>query len=203
MKTILIFILFLQSFSIVEAQDKKIKSMKEEIITLGSGCFWCTEAVYESVKGVSSVVSGYSGGLVADPTYKQVCTGTTGHAEVVQISFDPDVISLEEILFIFFKTHDPTTLNRQGADVGTQYRSVIFYRSEEQKKLADSIINELNNQHIFENPVVTQVQKFNKFYMAEDYHQNYYERNPYQGYCNAVITPKLSKFKKDFSGVLK
>lgn len=203
MKTILIFILFLQSFYIVEAQDKKINSMKEEIITLGSGCFWCTEAVYESVKGVRKAVSGYSGGLVADPSYKEVCEGTTGHAEVVQVTFDPEIISLEEILFIFFKTHDPTTLNRQGEDVGTQYRSVIFYRSEEQKELADSLINELNNQHIFENPVVTQVQKFNKFYMAEDYHQNYYERNPYQGYCNAVITPKLSKFKKDFSGVLK
>lgn len=203
MKTILIFILFLQSFSMVEAQDKKINSMKEEVVTLGSGCFWCSEAVYESVKGVIKVVSGYSGGLTVNPSYKEVSTGTTGHAEVVQITFDPEVISFEEILFIFFKTHDPTTLNRQGADIGTQYRSVIFYHTDKQQEVADSLIRELENQQIFENKIVTQIQKFNTFYIAEEYHQNYYARNPYQGYCNAVIAPKLSKFKKDFSKSLK
>ncbi|MCF8380303.1 MAG: peptide-methionine (S)-S-oxide reductase MsrA [Bacteroidales bacterium] len=177
--------------------------MKEEVVTLGSGCFWCSEAVYESVKGVIKVVSGYSGGLTVNPSYKEVSTGTTGHAEVVQITFDPEVISFEEILFIFFKTHDPTTLNRQGADIGTQYRSVIFYHTDKQQEVADSLIRELENQQIFENKIVTQIQKFNTFYIAEEYHQNYYARNPYQGYCNAVIAPKLSKFKKDFSKSLK
>lgn len=203
MKTIILLILILNGLSGVGESDKIKNSMKEEMVTLGSGCFWCSEAVFESVKGVTKAVSGYSGGFAANPSYKEVCTGETGHAEVVQINFDPDVISFEEILFIFFKTHDPTTLNRQGADVGTQYRSVIFYHTEKQKEIADSIIDELNNQQIYENLVVTQVQKFNHFYMAEDYHQNYYEKNPDQGYCNAVIQPKLTKFKKDFSKSLK
>ena len=187
----------------MEASDKIINPMKEEIITLGSGCFWCSEAVYESVRGVNSVVSVYSGGSIIGPSYKEVCTGNTGHAEVVQIAYNPDEISLEDLLLIFFKTHDPTTLNRQGGDIGTQYRSVIFYHSENQKEIAEKLIKSLTEQHIYENPIVTLVQKNEHFYRAEEYHQNYYAKNPYQGYCNAVIQPKLSKFKKDFSKALK
>ena len=202
MKSIILVFLILNGFINMKASDK-IDSMKEELITLGSGCFWCAEAIYESVKGVNSVVSGYSGGTIAGPSYKEVTTGSTGHAEVVQIAYNPDIISFEELLLIFFKTHDPTTLNRQGADIGTQYRSVIFYHSEDQKQKADALIKSLEEQHIYENPIVTIVKKYDHFYMAEEHHQGYFAKNPYQGYCNAVIQPKLNKFMKDFSKSLK
>ncbi|MBN2046498.1 MAG: peptide-methionine (S)-S-oxide reductase MsrA [Anaerolineaceae bacterium] len=167
-------------------------------ITLGGGCFWCLEAVYQLVNGVKSVTSGYAGGQKPHPTYQQVCTGSTGHAEVVQLEFDPAVISLEEILEIFFSIHDPTTLNRQGADVGTQYRSVIYYHTPEQEEAARAAIRQLEAEHRFTNPIVTEVAPLHVFYPAEEYHQNYFARNPYQGYCQFVISPKVEKFKKHF-----
>lgn len=169
-----------------------------ELATLGSGCFWCTEAVFQQLKGVQSVVSGYSGGQVENPTYEQVTTGRTGHAEVCQIQFDPEQISYEDMLEVFFSTHDPTTLNRQGNDVGTQYRSVIFYHNEEQKKSAERVKKELDESGTWKNPIVTEIIPFDKFYKAEDYHQNYYRNNPNQGYCRLVIAPKLKKFEKVF-----
>ncbi len=174
-----------------------------EKATLGGGCFWCLEAVYQEVRGVASVVSGYAGGHVSNPSYEEVCTGTTGHAEVVQITFDPDVISYREILEIFFAVHDPTTLNRQGADVGTQYRSVIFYHSEEQGKIAKELIEELNSAGIWPNPIVTQVSPFKNFYQAEEYHQNYFKRNPAQPYCQVVIAPKVAQFRQKFKGMIR
>lgn len=177
--------------------------MKEEVATFGSGCFWCTEAIFEELKGVKSVVSGYSGGSVINPSYREVTTGKTGHAEVVQLSFDPEVISYSELLDVFFKTHDPTTLNRQGADVGTQYRSVIFYHNDEQKRLAEKKTEELNAAGVFDDPVVTSVEKLENFYVAEEYHQDYFKKNPDQAYCNAVIRPKLNKIRKDFSSKIK
>lgn len=174
-----------------------------EVTTLGGGCFWCLEAVFVELQGVEKVESGYSGGTVPDPSYEQVCTGNTGHAEVAQITFDPDVISFREILQVFFATHDPTTLNRQGADVGTQYRSVIFYHGEDQKKIAQEMIEELNSANIWPNPIVTEVEPLENYYMAEDYHQDYYKYNSQQPYCQAVITPKLAKFRKNFAEKLK
>jgi peptide-methionine (S)-S-oxide reductase len=174
-----------------------------EVATLGGGCFWCLEAVYDQVQGVTEVVSGYSGGTVPLPTYQQVCTGLTGHAEVVQISFDPERISFKEILQIFFSIHDPTTLNRQGADVGPQYRSAIFYHSEEQKATAEAVIAELGADHIWTDPIITQVVPFEAFFPAEDYHQEYYQNNPWQGYCRVVISPKVAKFRKKFAERLK
>ena len=174
-----------------------------ETATLGSGCFWCTEAVYLSVKGVKEVVSGYSGGKVKDPTYREVCSGLTGHAEVVQVKFDPAVISFEGILEIFWNTHDPTTLNRQGADEGTQYRSVIFYHSEEQRKTAEAYKSQLDKSGVYRSKIVTEISPAATFYKAEDYHQNYYALNPDQGYCQYVIRPKVEKFKKQFAGKLK
>ena len=169
-----------------------------ETATFGSGCFWCTEAVFQQLKGVSSVVPGYSGGHVVNPTYQQVCTGRTGHAEVCQIQFDPEQISYEELLEVFFNIHDPTTLNRQGNDVGTQYRSVIFYHSEEQRKTAERIMAELDDSEAWKNPIVTEIVPFEEFYKAEDYHQNYYRNNPNEGYCRVIIAPKLNKFEKVF-----
>jgi peptide-methionine (S)-S-oxide reductase len=169
-----------------------------ETVTFGSGCFWCTEAVFQQLKGVSIVVSGYSGGHVENPTYEQVVTGRTGHAEVCQIQFDPEQISFEDILEVFFNTHDPTTLNRQGNDVGTQYRSVIFYHNDEQRRTAERIKAELDTSGNWNNPIVTEIVPFEKFYKAEDYHQNYYRNNPNQGYCQLVIAPKLKKFEKVF-----
>ena len=169
-----------------------------ETVTFGSGCFWCTEAVFQQLKGVSSVVSGYSGGHVENPTYEQVVTGRTGHAEVCQIQFDPDQISFEDILEVFFNTHDPTTLNRQGNDIGTQYRSVIFYHTDEQRETAERIKAELDTSGTWKNPIVTEIVPIKKFYKAEDYHQNYYRNNPNQGYCQLVIAPKLRKFEKVF-----
>ncbi|MFW9806628.1 MAG: peptide-methionine (S)-S-oxide reductase MsrA [Candidatus Thorarchaeota archaeon] len=172
--------------------------MYMETATFGSGCFWCTEAVFQQLKGVSSVVSGYSGGHVESPTYQQVCTGRTGHAEVCQIQFDPEQISYDELLEVFFNTHDPTTSNRQGNDVGTQYRSVIFYHSEEQRKTAERVKTELDDTGTWKNPIVTEIVPFEQFYKAEDYHQNYFRNNPNEGYCRLIIAPKLNKFEKVF-----
>lgn len=183
--------------------EVKMSSNKYEIATLGEGCFWCSEAIFQRIKGVIKVESGYSGGNVPNPSYEAVCSGKTRHAEVVQITFDPSIISYRELLEIFFSTHDPTTLNRQGADVGTQYRSVIFYHNEEQKKIAEEIKEKLNDSKIWENPIVTEISPFKNFYKAEDYHQNYYNNNPYQPYCSFVISPKLEKLKKFFSEKLK
>jgi peptide-methionine (S)-S-oxide reductase len=166
--------------------------------TLGGGCFWCLEAVFELVKGVEKVESGYAGGGSPNPTYREVCTGETGHAEVVQVTFDPGVISYRQILEIFFAFHDPTTLNRQGADAGTQYRSVIFFHSPEQKETAENLIRELNEAGIWSRPIVTVVAPLEKFYRAEDYHQGYFRANPGQGYCQAVVAPKVAKFRKQF-----
>jgi peptide-methionine (S)-S-oxide reductase len=171
--------------------------------TLAGGCFWCLEAVYDEIKGVHSVESGYAGGHTANPSYRAVCNGDTGHAEVVQVHFDPNVVSYRDLLNVFFAIHDPTTLNRQGADVGTQYRSAIFYHDEEQKKIAEELIKELNAQQIWDRPIVTEVTRLDKFYMAEDYHQEYFARNPYQPYCMAVVAPKVSKFRKHFLELLK
>ncbi len=176
---------------------------KFETATFGSGCFWCTEAIFERVKGVLTVVSGYSGGDITSPSYESVCTGKTGHAEVCQMQFDPDEISYEELLKIFWKTHDPTTLNRQGADVGTQYRSIILYHNEEQKKSAEFYKEELDNSGAYNHKIVTEISEFKKFYPAEAYHQHYFEKNPYQGYCSFVIAPKVEKFEKVFSEKLK
>jgi peptide-methionine (S)-S-oxide reductase len=172
--------------------------MTHETVTLGGGCFWCTEAIFQELKGVEKVESGYAGGTVANPSYKQVCTGTTGHAEVVQITFDPKVLSLEDLLEVFFALHDPTTLNRQGADSGTQYRSVIFFRNPEQKTAAETVIRSLTARKAFSAPIVTQLAAFTVFYQAEDYHQNYFNDNENQPYCQLVIAPKLAKLNKLF-----
>ena len=172
--------------------------MDQEVVTLGGGCFWCLEAVFGEVEGVQSAESGYMGGAVPNPTYKQVCTGKTGHAEVVQIRFDPATLSFRELLAVFFAIHDPTTLNRQGNDVGTQYRSAIFYHSPEQQKTAEQVIAELRPQ--FKNPIVTQVEPATQFYLAEDYHQDYFANNPHQPYCQMVVWPKVEKFRTKFSG---
>lgn len=174
-----------------------------ETIILGSGCFWCSEAIFQRLEGVSQVESGYCGGDIKNPTYDQVCTGKTSHAEVVRVTYKPNVIGLSELLEVFFKTHDATTLNRQGADVGTQYRSVIFYNSDEQKKVALDIIKELNAKQIWDKPIVTQVVQMSTFYPAEKYHQNYFNDNKNQGYCRFVIVPKLEKFEKVFSDKFK
>ena len=176
---------------------------KLEIATLGGGCFWCTEAVFLEIEGVVKVVPGYSGGSVKNPSYQQVSSGITGHAEVIQVTFKPDVISYREILEIFFTMHDPTQLNRQGADVGTQYRSVIFYHSQEQKQTAEAIIKEMKETNIFNLPIVTQLEPFEAFYEAEDYHKDYYNRNKNQGYSRIVIAPKLDKVQKRFKEKLK
>ena len=191
-----------------EMKIENIKTMNNQnknldTATFGTGCFWCTEAIFERVKGVESVVSGYSGGTVENPSYAQVCTGTTGHAECTQITYDPSVISYDELLEIFWKTHDPTTLNRQGNDVGTQYRSVIFYHNEAQKEKAEYYKKKLTEEKIWDKPIVTEITKFEKFYPAEDYHQEYYDNNQNQGYCAYVITPKVEKFEKIFKNKLK
>lgn len=181
----------------------RIDMNDNELATFGGGCFWCVEAIFERVSGVQDVVSGYSGGTVPDPTYKQVTTGMTGHAEVVQIRFDPGKVSYTALLEIFFKTHDPTTLNRQGADVGTQYRSIILYHSDEQRQQAEKVMQELDRAGIWNNPVVTEIKPFEAFYSAEAYHQEYFENNPDQGYCRVVIQPKVEKFEKVFKEMLK
>ncbi|SHG57577.1 peptide-methionine (S)-S-oxide reductase MsrA [Flavobacterium johnsoniae] len=199
MKNILLICLLALSLNGI-SQNKKANL---ETITLGGGCYWCVEAVYENLDGVKSVVSGFSGGKTANPSYEEVCTGTTGHAEVVQITYDKNITDINEIFKVFFTVHDPTTLNRQGADVGTQYRSVIFYKNDEQKKATESIIAELNKAKVYNNPIVTKVEPFKVFYKAEDYHQNYYANNKNQPYCKMVIQPKLEKFEKVFKDKLK
>lgn len=173
---------------------------KRETATLGGGCFWCLEAVYQEVPGVEDVVSGYSGGHVENPTYQQVCSGSTGHAEVVQVHFDPQAIPYRRILLIFFAIHDPTQLDRQGADVGTQYRSVIFAHSPEQREVAEGLVRELEEEGLFDAPIVTRVEPLEAFYPAEEYHRNYYRTHTEQPYCQAVISPKLAKFRKRFLG---
>jgi peptide-methionine (S)-S-oxide reductase len=174
------------------------KGMEREVITLGGGCFWCMEAVFQQLKGVVSIESGFSGGTVENPTYKQVCTGQTGHAEVVQVTFDLRVVSLHDVLSVFFALHDPTTVNRQGADVGSQYRSVVFYRTPEQRDAVQAVVRELEANKTYSSPIVTQLEPFKAFYKAEAYHQDYYEQNPNQPYCTLVISPKLAKFHKLF-----
>jgi peptide-methionine (S)-S-oxide reductase len=179
------------------------KTQSTETITLGGGCFWCTEAVFEQLKGVEQVESGYAGGRVANPSYEQVCTGSTGHAEVSQITFDPKVISLKEILEVFFTVHDPTTLNRQGNDVGTQYRSVIFYRNDAQKTVAAQAIKDIGAAGIWHGEIVTELAPFTDFYKAENYHQDYFRRNGGQPYCRAIIAPKVRKFREHYHDKLK
>ncbi len=174
-----------------------------EVATLAGGCFWCIEAVYREVEGVQDVVSGYTGGTTPNPSYEEVCSGRTGHAEAVRVTFDPAVISYREILEIFFSVHDPTTLNRQGADVGTQYRSAIFYGGEEQKDAAEALIAELDDRQLWDRPIVTQVVPADDFYPAEEYHHDYFSRNPNQGYCRAVISPKVGKLRQRWAHLLK
>lgn len=176
---------------------------RRETATLAGGCFWCLEAVFEQLRGVVRVKSGYSGGHVANPSYREVCTGRTGHAEVVQVAFDPDGVSYRELLEVFFAIHDPTQLNRQGPDVGTQYRSAIFYHTENQKETAERLIAELSEEGLFDDPIVTEVAPLEAFYLAEDYHDEYYRRNTSQPYCQAVISPKLAKFRRKFADRLK
>ena len=175
----------------------------KEVATLAGGCFWCLEAVFDDLKGVDSVESGYMGGRTVNPTYADVCSGETGHAEVTQLTFDPKQVSFREILEVFFVIHDPTTLNRQGNDVGTQYRSAIFYHSADQKATAEQVIANMSAAKIYEDPIVTEVVPASKFYMAEDYHQEYFRRNPAQPYCSFVVRPKVAKFRKHFLGKLK
>ena len=169
-----------------------------EVATLGGGCFWCLDAVYRDVRGVERVVSGYAGGSVPHPTYEQVCSGRTGHAEVVQITFDPRVVSFRELLEVFYTIHDPTTLNRQGADVGTQYRSIVLYQSPEQRETAEEVIAELTSARVWDAPIVTQIEPLQAFYPAEDYHQDYFARNPSQPYCQVVVAPKVAKFRQKY-----
>lgn len=185
--------------------QKNNKTMNDQlaVATFGNGCFWCTEAIFQQLKGVKTVLPGYIGGEVKNPTYKEVCTGTTGHAEAIQITYDPEVISYRELLDVFFYTHDPTTLNRQGADVGTQYRSAIFFHTKEQESDAVKIIEQLTAEGVYSDPIVTEIAAFDIFYDAEEYHQNYYINNKNQGYCRAVINPKLDKFMKKYGSKTK
>lgn len=178
-------------------------SSRTEVATLGGGCFWCLEAVYGELRGVEKVESGYSGGHVPNPTYRQVCSETTGHAEVVQLTFDPEVLSFREVLEVFFTIHDPTTLNRQGADVGESYRSAVFYHDEDQRRVTEEVISELEAKGIWDAPIVTQVTPFEEFYVAEDYHQEYFQNNAYQPYCQVIIAPKVAKFRKQHLNRLK
>lgn len=174
-----------------------MNSSNQEVATLAGGCFWCLDAVFRGLKGVEQVVSGYAGGTVANPSYEAVCAGRTGHAEVVQVTFDPAVLSYRDLVAVFFGIHDPTTLNRQGADAGTQYRSAIYYHGAEQERTAREVIAELERDQVFDSPIVTEVAPFTVFYPAEEYHQDYFRRNPGQGYCRAVIAPKVAKFRKE------
>lgn len=178
------------------------QSAPSEVATLAGGCFWCIEAVFREVNGVESVISGYTGGTTANPTYQQICAGETSHAEAVDVTFDPAKISYREILEIFFSVHDPTTLNRQGVDTGTQYRSAIFYHNEQQKAMAEQIIRELNDANVWATPIVTEVTPLQEFYPAEDYHQEYFERNPEYTYCRMVIAPKIAKFRKQYPEII-
>lgn len=177
--------------------------MTTELATLAGGCFWCLEAVFEQLRGVTKVVSGYAGGHVPNPSYEAVCTGTTGHAEVVQVAFDPNELSYRDLLGVFFTLHDPTTLDRQGGDVGTQYRSAIFYHDDEQRRAAEEVVRELEAEHVFDEPIVTKLEPLQAFYPAEEYHREYYRRNPTQGYCRAVIAPKVAKLRSKYLEKLK
>jgi peptide-methionine (S)-S-oxide reductase len=196
-------------FSIVNISGQSAITKKSnmsnnlETATLANGCFWCTEAIFQRLNGVESVISGYSGGTVKNPSYQEVITGRTGHAEVIQIEFDPLVVTFQDVLDVFFSTHDPTTLNRQGYDIGTQYRSAIFYHSPEQKETSEEFIRALTEAGVYEQPIVTEVTGFDNFYKAENYHQNYYNNNRTQGYCMAIINPKLEKFIKKYKDKLK
>ena len=183
--------------------EKQIKTIAMETITLGAGCFWCVEAIFQDIKGVESVVSGYTNGKVKNPSYKEVCLGNTGHAEVVQLVYNPEIVSLAKILEVFFQTHNPTTLNRQGADTGTQYRSGIYYHNEEQKEIARDVFNQLDDSGAFTDAIVTEIEAIESFYPAEGYHQDYFDLNGTNPYCSAVIRPKVEKFKKTFSEILK
>ena len=199
----ILLILYLSLFNLSSPDVMNVQNENLEVATFGAGCFWCVEAVFERIKGVESVVSGYAGGNVKNPTYREVTSGLTGHAEVTQIKYDPEIVSFSELLEIFWKTHDPTTLNRQGADVGTQYRSAIFYHDENQKKLAQKYKDELNGAGAFKNPIITEIVPYTEFYVAEDYHQQYYDLNSKQPYCQYVIAPKLEKLEKVFADKLK
>lgn len=201
--TMVIFTLFSMMLNSMGQTAKEGGAGQGELATFGGGCFWCVEAIFERINGVHGVQSGYSGGHVEHPAYKQVTTGETGHAEVVQIRYDPAVIGYTALLEVFFKTHDPTTLNRQGADVGTQYRSTVFYHNEKQRQQAENVIRELDQAGIWNDPIVTHVEPFEVFYNAEGYHQEYFENNPNQGYCRVVIQPKVEKFEKVFKDILK
>jgi peptide-methionine (S)-S-oxide reductase len=210
MKTALIYLIVLLTMipsgsksSMSQNKNMETKDAGSKTVVFAGGCFWCTEAIFDELKGVQKVVSGYSGGKVANPTYEQVCTGRTGHAECTQITYDPSKIKFAELLEVFWMTHDPTTLNRQGADSGTQYRSAIFYTDEDQKQEAIAYKAKLEKEKIWSDPIVTEITKFEKFYPAENYHQLYYQNNPNQGYCRIVITPKIEKFKKIFADKLK
>lgn len=204
--TLVCFVLILVSISCQSQHtktDKKMTQHKNELATFGGGCFWCTEAIFDQVEGVLKATSGYAGGETKNPTYDEVCSGATGHAEVIQVEFNPSVISYTQLLEIFFKTHDPTTPNQQGADRGTQYRSVIFYHNTLQKENAESIIKELNEAKIWNSPIVTEVTSFDEFYSAEQHHQEYFANNSKQMYCQLVIVPKLEKFEKLFKDKMK
>jgi peptide-methionine (S)-S-oxide reductase len=196
-KPLIIILLFMAIIEGISQGNNK------EVAILGAGCFWCVEAVFEELQGVESVESGYTGGTVEEPTYKQICTGNTGHAEVARITFDPAVVTFKEILEVFWKTHDPSTLNRQGADVGTQYRSAVFYLSESQKETAEHYKKRLNESGAYTAPIITEITRAGKYYPAENYHQDYYLQNPEQGYCRYVIQPKLEKFRAAFADKLK
>lgn len=204
LSSLVFFVIQMDSADMGQPKNQAVTSSQDkELVTLGGGCFWCIEAIFEELEGVELAESGYSGGWTVNPTYQQVCTGETGHAEVVQVTFDPKAISLEEILKIFFTVHDPTTPNRQGADVGTQYRSVIFYRSQEQKSVTGQVIREIQAAKLWDAPIVTEIVPFKVFYKAEDYHQEYYKLNPGQAYCRIIIAPKIQKFRKLYRDKLK
>ncbi|MBE9599107.1 peptide-methionine (S)-S-oxide reductase MsrA [Pedobacter sp. MC2016-24] len=198
MKLLSLMVIVLLSVGSVNAQPKKLQKA-----TFGMGCFWCSEALFQQLKGVNAVKSGYEGGTVARPSYEDVCTGTTGHAEVIEVTYDPAVIKYEELLEVFWKSHDPTTLNRQGADVGTQYRSVVFYHNDEQKLLAEKYKKTLNDAKAFNKPIVTEITKASPFYVAENYHQDYFNKNGSEPYCKMVILPKMEKLEKLFKDKLK
>ncbi len=184
-------------------EEDMTQNNKLETATFGAGCFWCVEAVFQKLKGVEKVTSGYSGGHVKNPSYREVCNGSTGHAEAVQIEYDPNVITYKELLEVFWKTHDPTTLNRQGPDIGTQYRSAIFYHTEEQKKIAEQSKAEMDKSGYFDDPIVTEIEPYKNFFIADDYHQEFYEKNPNQPYCRFRIDPKMEKMKQEFGKYLK
>ena len=197
------FVITKETFAMNQSTNPSPAAPGKEVATLAGGCFWCVEAVFDDLKGVESVESGYSGGRLPNPTYKQICTGATGHAEVIRVTFDPSVISYREILDVFFTIHDPTTLNRQGNDVGTQYRSAIFYHSPEQKAIAEQAIRQLGADKIWRDPIVTQVVPEEPFYVAENYHQEYFRQHGYEPYCQAVVAPKMRKFREKFKAKLK